>query len=152
MQGKIPFHASTPLTELLCRGNTLNSLGSSRAGAMGGTQVLTLTPSQKYFGPPEERGGGMLSQTVTVERFWQHNTHTSASSASSCVPAELLWSLQTLGGTCSHGPTQGATQQSVESEIVPVSAIAPEGWGPKDPRIQAGSSRQYVHKHRVMPH
>ena len=58
MQGKIPFHASTPLTELLCRGNTLNSLGSSRAGAMGGTQVLTLTPSQKYFGPPEERGGG----------------------------------------------------------------------------------------------
>ena len=27
------------------------------------------------------------SQTATVERFWQHNTHTSASSsASSCVP------------------------------------------------------------------
>ena len=29
-------------------------------------------------------------------------------------------------------PTQGATQQSVDLEIVPVSSIAPEGWGPKE--------------------
>ena len=29
-------------------------------------------------------------------------------------------------------PTQGATQQSVDSEIVPVSPIALEGWGPKE--------------------
>ena len=29
-------------------------------------------------------------------------------------------------------PTQGATQQSVDSKIVPVSSIAPEGWGPKE--------------------
>ena len=32
----------------------------------------------------------------------------------------------------SLNPTQGATQQSVDSEIVPVSSIAPEGWGPKE--------------------
>ena len=29
-------------------------------------------------------------------------------------------------------PTQGAMQQSVDSKIVPVSSIAPEGWGPKE--------------------
>ena len=29
-------------------------------------------------------------------------------------------------------PTRGATQQSVDSKIVPVSSIAPEGWGPKE--------------------
>ena len=29
-------------------------------------------------------------------------------------------------------PTRGATQQSVDSGIVPVSSIAPEGWGPKE--------------------
>ena len=29
-------------------------------------------------------------------------------------------------------PTQGARQQSVDSKIVPVSSIAPEGWGPKE--------------------
>ena len=29
-------------------------------------------------------------------------------------------------------PTQGATQQSVDLEIVPVSSIAPKGWGPKE--------------------
>ena len=28
-------------------------------------------------------------------------------------------------------PTRGATQQNVNSKIVPVSSIAPEGWGPK---------------------
>ena len=31
-------------------------------------------------------------------------------------------------------PTRGATQQSVDSKIVPVSSIAPEGWGPKEGR------------------
>ena len=31
-------------------------------------------------------------------------------------------------------PTRGATQQSVDSEIVPVSSVAPEGWGPKEGR------------------
>ena len=29
-------------------------------------------------------------------------------------------------------PSQGATQQSVDSEIVLVSSISPEGWGPKE--------------------
>ena len=29
-------------------------------------------------------------------------------------------------------PTRGATQQSVDSKIVPVSSIAPEGWGPNE--------------------
>ena len=32
----------------------------------------------------------------------------------------------------SLAPTRGATQQSVDSEIVPVSSIALEGWGPKE--------------------
>ena len=29
-------------------------------------------------------------------------------------------------------PTRGATQQSVDSKIVPLSSIAPQGWGPKE--------------------
>ena len=39
------------------------------------------------------------------------------------------------GATMMHhatNPPRGATQQSVDLKIVPVSSIAPEGWGPKE--------------------
>ena len=38
-------------------------------------------------------------------------------------------------------PTQGAMQQSVDSAIVPVSSIAPEGWGP----IEGGNAASPLH-------
>ena len=43
-------------------------------------------------------------------------------------------------------PTRGATQQSVDSKIVPVSSIAPEGWGPKE----GGNATSPLHS-RVSP-
>ena len=44
----------------------------------------------------------------------------------------MLWHPYILVDCKSLTPTQGATQQSVDSDIAPISSIAPEGWGPKE--------------------
>ena len=41
-------------------------------------------------------------------------------------------------------PTQRATWESVDSEISPVSSIAPEGWGPED----GGNATSPLHSRR----
>ena len=110
----------TPTQGATQKGVDCESLTPTRGATQQSVDCESLTPTQ-----------GATQQSVDCESLTPTQGATQQSvDCESLTPTR--GAMQKSVDCESLTPTRGAMQQSVDSKIVPVSSIAPEGWGPKE--------------------